>query len=212
MKKYILTKALVILFFVVFIGYIILMFRFRSEREIIVNITALIFIIIMFSSIPICIIDHQLTKKKKTMEFKNELIEKQSIKERELAEKQVKLEKEKEDIKSKFEKQKIIKIEESSIEQLYELITNSDKINLNTMGTTLNLDKKIFDEIIFEWADKYDFTIDGDYLLINNREVISSFLNYLRGQVKQKQKVYCKHCGKWIGEDLSICPHCLNDQ
>lgn len=64
----------------------------------------------------------------------------------------------------------------------------STRINLEMMRNTLNMNKKVFDVKIFNWASEFGFTIDGDYLNIK-KERISDFIDELDKQFDTWGKV-----------------------
>ena len=63
----------------------------------------------------------------------------------------------------------------------------STRINLDRMQNVLNMDKKTFDNKIFEWARDFNFTIDGDNLIIN-KETVSDFIDALDKQFASWEK------------------------
>ena len=60
----------------------------------------------------------------------------------------------------------------------------SERVRLGMLESILNLDKDKFYATILEWADKFKFTIDGDYLIIN-KETLEPFLNHLENSDEQ---------------------------
>jgi len=111
---------------------------------------------------------------------------------------QVKMYKESEQLKLKD-------LEQKRIDQIKSMIAVSTRLKLEMMRIALNMDEKIFDKKIFEWAKKFNFVIDGDYLIMNP-EYISDFL-YDLGDEKSI-KVQCPYCQKFIEPNVKVCPYC----
>jgi len=63
------------------------------------------------------------------------------------------------------------------------------------MKDTLNLDTYTFNEKIFEWAKRFSFTIDGDYLVVN-KDTVSDFMNALDEQFAIWEKMEEERSGK----------------
>jgi len=72
-------------------------------------------------------------------------------------------------------------------EKIKEMMEVSTRINLDRMQNVLNLDKKTFDNKIFEWARDFNFTIDGDNLIIN-KATVSDFIDALDKQFASWEK------------------------
>jgi len=112
------------------------------------------------------------------------------------------------------ERIRVIKDVKEQIKKIKTILKVSNRLKLKMMRTTLNIDKKIFNNLIFEWAKKFNFTIDGDYLIIN-KDTISAFINHLesgdieRGIVKE-DKTECSYCGNIIKPKAKVCPYCGN--
>jgi len=100
-------------------------------------------------------------------------------------------------------------VEKLSIEKVKKMVKVSDRIKLDMMRKALKLDEEIFIEKIFEWAEKFDFRIDADMLIIN-KEKMGDFYNALEEEVtvyrEQKVCLVCK--GKISGFNIFICPKC----
>ncbi|MBY9003109.1 MAG: hypothetical protein KGD73_03985 [Candidatus Lokiarchaeota archaeon] len=111
---------------------------------------------------------------------------------------QVKMYKESEQLKLKD-------LEKERLDQIKSMIAVSTRLKLKMMRIALNLDEKIFTKKIFEWAKKFNFIIDGDYLIVNP-EYISDFLQDLGED--QSLKVQCAFCQKFIEPNVRICPYC----
>lgn len=57
------------------------------------------------------------------------------------------------------------------IQRIEKILRVSNKLRLSMMRNALELDKEFFDVKVFDWADEFGFTIDGDYLLVNTENV-----------------------------------------
>ncbi len=80
-----------------------------------------------------------------------------------------------------LERQERIAKERGILEKIKKMMSVSTQINLEIMRVALNLDKKEFNNKIFDWASEFGFTIDGDYLFIK-KETISDFIDKLDKQ------------------------------
>jgi len=65
--------------------------------------------------------------------------------------------------------------ERQIIEKITRIMKVSTRVNLDRMQDVLNMDKTLFNNKIFEWADEFEFKIDGDYLIVN-QDSVSKFL------------------------------------
>ncbi|TFG23750.1 MAG: hypothetical protein EU529_06445 [Promethearchaeota archaeon] len=99
--------------------------------------------------------------------------------------------------------------DEGSIEKVKRMVKVSDRINLDMMRTALKMDKEVFSEKIFEWADKFDFRIDADMLIVNE-EKVGEFIDALEEDVSVfRDKKVCLVCkGEPSGFNVFICPEC----
>lgn len=73
------------------------------------------------------------------------------------------------------------KLEKESLEKIKKIIKVSTRIKLDMLIDALKMDTQTFNEKIFEWAEKFGFTIDGDYL-ITNIDTVSDFIDELDKQ------------------------------
>ncbi len=64
------------------------------------------------------------------------------------------------------------------IDKLKRLIKISLKIKIEHIGTILKTNKEELLNLIILWAEKFDFKIDGDYLILNESK-LDNFLTYL---------------------------------
>ncbi|HDZ18536.1 hypothetical protein LCGC14_0856230 [marine sediment metagenome] len=104
----------------------------------------------------------------------------------------------KEDNRIKMEEQKnelFMELEKESLEKLKKMVKVSTKINLDRMQNALKLESEIFDNIIFDWADEFGFTIDGDYLVLN-MDTVSDFINSLDKKFEEWENFEKKGIGK----------------
>lgn len=103
------------------------------------------------------------------------------------------------------------KQEQERIEQLKSMLQVSNRLKLDMMRIALDMDEKEFTNKVFEWAEKFKFIIDGDYLIVNY-DTISQFLDDLSSGStifsRPKIKVKCRNCGDFIDFDARICPKC----
>ena len=111
---------------------------------------------------------------------------------------QVKMYKESEKLKAKD-------LEKERIDQIKQMIAVSTRLKLKMMRIALDMEEKTFTEKIFEWAKKFNFIIDGKYLVVNP-EYISDFLQDLGED--QIHKVQCAFCQKFIEPNVKVCPYC----
>jgi len=84
-------------------------------------------------------------------------------------------------------------------------------LKLKMMRTVLDMDKKIFNKRIFEWAKKFNFIIDGDYLIIK-KEMVSDFIKQINNQLNfsESEVIECSYCGNSLKSGVDICPYCGN--
>ncbi len=113
------------------------------------------------------------------------------------------------------ERIRVIKDVKEQIKKIKTMLKVSNRLKLKMMRTTLNIDKKIFNNLIFEWAKKFNFTIDGDYIIIN-KDTSSAFLHHLESLENMHQnyvndsKSECSFCGNLIDSKVDVCPYCGN--
>ncbi|MFX1456354.1 MAG: hypothetical protein ACFFDB_13350 [Promethearchaeota archaeon] len=121
---------------------------------------------------------------------------------------QAKMYKESELIRLKKEKKE-------KTEKIKIMLQVSDRLRLEALKNILELDKESFNEKIYEWAKEFNFTIDGDYIIIN-KETIPAFLGHLEEPANLVQidtnvrKIKCSACGNMININLEFCPYCGN--
>jgi len=107
------------------------------------------------------------------------------------------------------------KDEKEKIKKIKTMLKVSNRLKLKMMRIALGLDKESFNNQIFEWAKRFNFTIDGDYIIIN-KDTIAAFLHHLkslenkhRDDVKDN-KTECSFCGNMIELKKGVCPYCGN--
>ena len=98
------------------------------------------------------------------------------------------------------------------IDKLKQIMKISSKISVNMLNELFNLDIGKTYEIIYNWASRFGFTVDGDYLIVSE-PAVSEFIDLLdnRPEVNTKiegAKTNCSYCGNSIEVNLKICPYC----
>jgi small GTP-binding protein len=76
------------------------------------------------------------------------------------------------------EKIPVIKYIDDRTKKIERMLLVSNRIKLDMMRTALNMEKKAFDEKIFEWAEEFGFIIDKDIIIIDI-DTISDYINKL---------------------------------
>jgi len=107
------------------------------------------------------------------------------------------------------EKVKRESAEKERLDQIRSMLAVSNRIKLEMMRVALDMEKKPFTEKIFKWAKKFDFVIDGKYLIVK-REKIPDFLDNLDKDYFSKNKIECSFCGREVEKSAVICPYCGN--
>ncbi len=148
---------------------------------------AFILAIIILLSVPICIIDNKLNKKYIKKDKLSQEIEHLKYKE-DVEIKRAEQVLEREEIQLDKLKDILIISEKGKLEKIKKIVKVSNRVNIEMMRNALDLDKKSFDIQLIEWADRFDFIIDGDYLIIN-QDTISSFINMLDKQYEEWEKL-----------------------
>jgi len=125
---------------------------------------------------------------------------------------------EEKELRSTVEKTKKIR------ENITKLLKVSNKIKLNMMRDILQLDKDTFNNMILEWAVKYNFTIDGDYVLIN-KDTLPNFIEELNklydygnepttlsspsvSNSNSSESIFCANCGQELRRGIEFCTNC----
>ena len=121
---------------------------------------------------------------------------------------QGKMYKESEQIRSKKE-------EKEKIKKIKSMLKVSNRLKLKMMRNVLGLEKESFNNQIFEWANKFNFTIDGDYVIIN-KDTSAAFIHHLESLENlyrshaNDNKTKCSFCGNMIELKEEVCPYCGN--
>lgn len=76
------------------------------------------------------------------------------------------------------EKIPVIKYIDERTKKIERMLLVSNRIKLEMMRTALNMEKKAFDEKIFEWAEEFGFIIDEDIIIVDKNK-ISDYINKL---------------------------------
>ena len=99
------------------------------------------------------------------------------------------------------------KLERKQADQIKSMLEVSSKLRLDLMRDALGMDKKSFSNKIFNWAKKFNFLIEGDYLIVKP-ENVDKFLDDLFVMQGSQEKIQCKYCQKLIDADSRNCPYC----
>lgn len=63
------------------------------------------------------------------------------------------------------------KLEFEAVEKVKKLLKISTRIKIDEMNDTIGRDTRIFEERIWDWAYEFGFTIDGDYIVVENADI-----------------------------------------
>ncbi len=74
--------------------------------------------------------------------------------------------------------------EKNNIEKIKLMMSVSTRINLDRMQDVLDMNKKEFNNKIFEWARDFGFTIDSNDLIVN-KDTVSEFIDMLDEQFNE---------------------------
>lgn len=102
------------------------------------------------------------------------------------------------------------------IEKLTQIMKLSSKISVHMLKELFKLDIGKTYDILYNWAARFGFTVDGDYLLVSE-PAVSEFLVQLKAKREEKQdgaetkKIACLYCGSLIEVDVKYCPQCGNE-
>lgn len=101
------------------------------------------------------------------------------------------------------------------VEKLKQIMKVSSKISVKMLEGLFNLDTGKTYEIVYNWATKFGFTVDGDYLIVSE-PAVSEFIEMLDNRPEADAKIEggttnCSYCGKSIDVNLKICPDCGNE-
>jgi hypothetical protein len=109
-----------------------------------------------------------------------------------------------------YKRSELLKVEieeKKRVDQIKEMLRVSSKLKLDMMRVALEMDEKSFSTRVFEWAKKFNFVIDGDYLIVDSAH-IDEFLENLDEIQGLNNKFLCKYCQKKIDPDSIKCPYC----
>ena len=71
-----------------------------------------------------------------------------------------------------------------NLEEIKRIIQTSTRVNLDRMQDVLGIERKNFNKEIFRWAEIFNFSIDGDYLIVN-KETVSNFISFLDAKLRK---------------------------
>ena len=69
------------------------------------------------------------------------------------------------------------------LNKLIKFVSVSDRLNLQMMRGILQMEQSEFNDKILDWSVEFDFSIDGDNLIINDKEKISDFIDHLKDEL-----------------------------
>ncbi|MHA1318959.1 MAG: hypothetical protein ACTSQ1_04000 [Promethearchaeota archaeon] len=72
-----------------------------------------------------------------------------------------------------------------NLEEIKRIMQTSTKVNLDRMQDVLGMERKNFNKEIFRWAEIFNFSIDGDYLVVNE-ETVSNFISFLDAKLRKQ--------------------------
>ena len=72
-----------------------------------------------------------------------------------------------------------------NLEEIKRIMLTSTKVNLDRMQDALGIERKNFNKEIFKWAEIFNFSIDGDYLIVN-KETVSNFISFLDAKIQKE--------------------------
>jgi hypothetical protein len=105
---------------------------------------------------------------------------------------------------------RLTELEKQRIKKITDMLDVSTRLKLDMMRIALEMDEKLFTEKLFQWARRFNFVIDGDYLIINPDNVsvfIKDLISYPYAY-SYTYKKECPSCGKEVEKILIICPFC----
>lgn len=109
------------------------------------------------------------------------------------------------------EKLQIKEKRQELIQQIATILTVSNRLKMDTMRTILDMEQDEFYENVFNWAEKFNFIIDRDEIIIDHNS-IPQFMDDLTTGFQYSNippvKVKCSHCGKLVDYSAKICSYC----
>ncbi|MFX0018534.1 MAG: hypothetical protein ACFFAF_07375 [Candidatus Hermodarchaeota archaeon] len=106
---------------------------------------------------------------------------------------------------------RLTELEKERIEKVYSMVEVSDRIKLDMMRTALEMDEKTFTDKVFEWAKKFEFIIDGKYLIVNHDYINEFILSLRMNEMDKIDKIKCSFCENLVDLPAKICPYCGKD-
>jgi len=76
------------------------------------------------------------------------------------------------------EPKKVEKLDEVTLKKVEQIVKVSDKVKLETMQKMLGLTEEDFLNNVYNWAEQFNFRIDGDLLVINP-DTVDEFITML---------------------------------
>lgn len=101
---------------------------------------------------------------------------------------------------------RLIELEKERIKKVKSMMHVSNRISLEMMRQALDMDQKLFSNKIFDWAKKFTFIIDGDFLIVN-KDNLNEFL-FALSENQDAKKIKCSFCGNEVDIQAKICPLC----
>ncbi|MHA1235513.1 MAG: hypothetical protein ACTSQL_10565, partial [Promethearchaeota archaeon] len=86
-----------------------------------------------------------------------------------------------------LERQNRLEDDRNIIEKIRKVMSVSTRLKMELFRNYLKMDEKLFNDKIFDWAEQFGFTIDGDYLNIR-KEKVSDFIDELEKQFEGWRK------------------------
>ena len=74
-----------------------------------------------------------------------------------------------------------LKRKKDRLDKIKKLMKVSTRLRLDMMRDVLNIDPHTFNYKIIDWAYKFEFIIDGDYLIVN-KDTVSDFIDAMDKQ------------------------------
>ena len=112
------------------------------------------------------------------------------------------------------EQKRLEKEDHEKIERIKSMMEVSNRLRLDMIRVALDMDEKKFTQKVFQWAKKFNFLIDGDYLIVN-QDTVTKFLNDLSTGTNiishSGLKKKCRFCETLIEYGTKVCPFCGKD-
>ena len=91
------------------------------------------------------------------------------------------------------------------------MLAVSNRLRMDTMRTVLDMEQNEFYENVFNWAEKFNFIIDRDEIIVDHNAIPQFMDNLTTGFQYSNMppvKVKCPHCGKLVDYSAKICSYC----